>query len=192
MSALTHSLLVALLAGGLAAGPPSATSSPLDELDDLSDSALRSSITSLDPRISPLDPRIQHLEPRITPLDTRTTEGEETVISLASDILFEFGESDVDARAEAKVVELVQDVPDGATVQVHGHTDSISGKELNQQLSEDRAATIAAIIEEARPDLQLEVEGFGMDRPVEPNEVDGEDNPEGRALNRRVEIRYDG
>ena len=43
-----------------------------------------------------------------------------------------------------------------------------------------------------RRDLQLEVAGFGMDQPVEPNEVNGEDNPEGRALNRRVEIRFSG
>src|SRR5699024_8463740 len=123
------------------------------------------------------------------PLDSRSTQGEQTVIALSSDILFEFGEADIDDRAEDKVAELVQDVPDGATVQVHAHTDSVSDREFNQQLSEERAATVAAVIEEARPDLDLEVEGFGLDRPVEPNEVNGEDNPEGRALNRRVEIR---
>ncbi|HEY4582101.1 MAG TPA: OmpA family protein, partial [Lysobacter sp.] len=30
--------------------------------------------------------------------------------------------------------------------------------------------------------------GYGEARPVAPNEVDGEDNPSGRQLNRRVEI----
>ncbi|HRW01540.1 MAG TPA: hypothetical protein P5314_07170 [Tetrasphaera sp.] len=44
----------------------------------------------------------------------------------------------------------------------------------------------------ARPDLKLDVEGFGKGRPVAPNSQGGEDNPEGRALNRRVEIRYEG
>lgn len=38
----------------------------------------------------------------------------------------------------------------------------------------------------------LETAGFGEDRPVEPNETeDGEDNPEGRAKNRRVEVVLD-
>lgn len=173
MSALTHTVLAAVLLAGLAPGASD-------------------TITPLDPNITPLDDNITSLEPRITPLDTRTTEGEETVISLSSDILFAFGESTVGERAEDRIVEIVEDVPDGATVQVHGHTDSISGRDFNQKLSEERAATVAEIIEQARPDLQLEVEGFGMDDPVEPNEKNGEDNPEGRALNRRVEIRYDG
>jgi outer membrane protein OmpA-like peptidoglycan-associated protein len=33
--------------------------------------------------------------------------------------------------------------------------------------------------------------GFGSTQPVAPNETeDGKDNPDGRALNRRVEITY--
>ena len=84
------------------------------------------------------------------------------------------------------------EVPQGAAVQVHGHTDSISDRAFNQTLSEQRAQTVAGAITQHRPDLQLEVAGFGMDQPVEPNEVNGEDNPEGRALNRRVEIRFSG
>lgn len=37
----------------------------------------------------------------------------------------------------------------------------------------------------------FEVGGFGSAEPVAPNDNDdGSDNPEGRALNRRVEITY--
>ena len=163
-----------------------------EALDSLPASAWRASITSLESSTTALDDSITNLQPMITAFETRATEGEETVITLSSDILFAFGESTIGPRAEARISELVAEAPEGVTVQVHGHTDSVSGREFNQQLSEERAATVASVIEEARPDLQLEVAGFGMDEPVEPNEVNGEDNPEGRALNRRVEIRYEG
>lgn len=171
---------------------PAVADDPTDALDALPDSAWAESITPLEDNITVLDENITALDLNITPLDTRTTEGKQTVISLSSDILFAFGDATIDGRAEARIAELVDEVPDGATVQVHGHTDSIGTEEFNQELSEDRAATVAEAVEAARPDLELEVEGFGLHEPVEPNEVGGEDNPEGRALNRRVEIRYEG
>lgn len=158
---------------------------PDDALAALSDEAWPESIIQLDLNVSVLDPNV-------SPVDTRTTEGAQTVISLASDILFDFGKAEIGAPAEAKIRELVAEVPQGATVQVFGHTDSVSDRDFNQTLSEQRAATVAAVIAADRPDLTLEVAGFGMDRPVAPNETGGEDNPEGRALNRRVEIRYAG
>lgn len=67
-----------------------------------------------------------------------------------------------------------------------------TGASYNKDLSQQRAKAVAAILETARPDLKLDVEGFGKGRPVAPNSQGGEDNPEGRALNRRVEIRYEG
>lgn len=172
--------------------PASAVADDRDVLDTLPDSAWPASITQLDDSVTELDESITRFQPGITPFETTTTDEEETVITLSSDILFAFGEATIGESAEERVRELVADVPDGATVQVHGHTDSISGREFNQTLSEERAETVAEIIREGRPDLELEVEGFGMDQPVEPNEKNGEDNPEGRALNRRVEIRYEG
>lgn len=44
------------------------------------------------------------------------------------------------------------------------------------------------MLRETRADLQLTVTGHGSRHPVAENQVDGEDNPAGRALNRRVEI----
>lgn len=191
-SALAAPAAAALVSLALTAPAAATMDGPEDALDTLPDSAWRASITALDTGITALDRRVTEFDPRITPFESQTTEGVETVITLSSDILFAFGKDTIGPEAEAKIRELVADVPDGATVQVHGHTDSISGREFNQTLSEDRAETVAELIREDRPDLDLQVEGFGMDEPVEPNEVNGEDNPEGRALNRRVEIRYDG
>lgn len=183
----------AALVGLALTGPAAATMvGPEDVLDALPESAWAASIIALDDRITAVDRQVTELDPRITPFESRTTEGEETVVTLASDILFAFGEAQIGPAAEARIRELLSEVPDGATVQVHGHTDSISGREFNQRLSEERADAVAKTIRDERADLELEVEGFGLDNPVEPNEVNGEDNPEGRALNRRVEIRFHG
>ncbi|WP_022925225.1 OmpA family protein [Serinicoccus marinus] len=181
-------IATAALAAALLSPLPAHGADPGDSVEDalrwVTPDVLAASVTSLDPQV------VQLVE-EITPVETRSTEGEETVISLASDVLFEFGEADVTGAAEDKITELVADVPDGATVQVHGHTDSIGTSEDNQELSEERADTVAQIIGRSRPDLQLEVEGFGEDEPVAPNEEGGEDDPEGRALNRRVEVRFE-
>lgn len=55
-----------------------------------------------------------------------------------------------------------------------------------------RAQAVADAVAAARPDLVLEVAGRGEAEPAAPNEQGGEDNPEGREQNRRVELRYTG
>ena len=132
------------------------------------------------------------LEDSVTGLATESEQDSESVITLASDVLFEFGSAQIPPNAADAVTELLAEVPEDATVSISGHTDSIGETALNQELSEQRAAAVAEVVREARPDLTLEVEGFGEDQPVAENSIDGEDNPEGRAKNRRVEIRYDG
>lgn len=185
-AALLGALVLTLVPVGAVAAEPD------DAIAALPQEAWAQSVTVLAPNVTVLAPNVTVLKANVTPVDTRTTEGAQTVISLASDVLFDFGKAEIGAAAEAKIRELVAEVPQGATVQVYGHTDSISDREFNQGLSEDRARTVAGVIAQARPDLSLDIQGFGMDRPVEPNEVGGEDNPEGRAANRRVEIRFDG
>lgn len=59
----------------------------------------------------------------------------------------------------------------------------------NMKLWQAWAQAVADIIKAARPDLVLDVKGFGETKPVAPNEVGGKDNPENRAKNRRVELR---
>lgn len=45
--------------------------------------------------------------------------------------------------------------------------------------------------EQLGPDRPLRTEGRNLSEPIEPETVGGEDNPEGRARNRRVEISFD-
>ena len=82
-----------------------------------------------------------------------------------------------------QVFKLMQEHTD-LNFSVEGHTDSDGDDELNQKLSEDRAASVKDILVEMGigPD-RFETRGFGESRPVDNNS-----SPEGRANNRRVEF----
>lgn len=129
-------------------------------------------------------------EDSTTVLETERQEEDDTVVTLTSDLLFDFGEATLTAEAEAAVADLAGDVPQDATVRVDGHTDAIGSDARNLTLSKKRAHAVADVLSDARPDLTLEVEGHGESDPVAANEVEGDDNPAGRALNRRVEVTY--
>ena len=149
-------------------------------------------IGTYEPNTYPLEQNIYELETNIEDLNTDTQEGNTKVVTLNSDILFDYGSNELSEPAKKRIGELVKDVPQGATVKIDGHTDNIPYHRGNDVLSKERAQAVADAITAARGDLNLEVAGHGDTKPVEPNESGGEDNPEGRAKNRRVEIRYDG
>jgi OOP family OmpA-OmpF porin len=115
-------------------------------------------------------------------------------LTLDAGVLFDFGSAeirpDADAALDALATALVGVAAPAGSVE--GHTDSVSSPAFNQQLSEDRAAAVADALAERGVDTAFEAVGYGEERPVAPNEVDGADNPAGRQLNRRVEILLPG
>lgn len=139
-----------------------------------------------------LDANITAMDRNVTPIDDRVTEGGTTTITLESDVLFDFGSAELSEAAQKKIGEVVGEIPEGGAVSVDGHTDDVPYHRGNDVLSQERAQAVADAIAAARPDLDLTVTGHGDTDPVAPNSKGGEDNPEGRAENRRVEIRYDG
>lgn len=134
--------------------------------------------------------RTFELDGRIESVETVETEGEDVTVTLASDVLFDPSSAELSTVAAERVGELVAEIPDGENAQIDGHTDSVDREELNQELSERRAQAVADAIAETRPDLTLEVTGYGESRLKQPE--DGDDVAEDRAQNRRVEIRYTG
>lgn len=69
-------------------------------------------------------------------------------------------------------------------IDVLGHTDSVGSAAFNQQLSERRAESVAAILRQQGVQPQrIATRGFGLTQPVADNAT-----PEGRQRNRRVEI----
>jgi outer membrane protein OmpA-like peptidoglycan-associated protein len=71
------------------------------------------------------------------------------------------------------------------TVEVQGHTDDVGGDASNQTLSERRAKTVKDwLVAHKVGAAKLSSKGYGKSQPVTTNET-----PEGRARNRRVELR---
>ncbi|MEO6021292.1 MAG: OmpA family protein [Knoellia sp.] len=166
------------LLSGLAASASAESSIPTPTDKEVTDS------------IVPLDLRIAAIDLRIKPLETTATDGAEQVLTLNSDILFSFDKATISAAAKRKMGELVQALPQKAKVTVGGHTDSLGTPARNLILSQARATTVGAAITAARPDLVISIKGFGEARPVASNGTAAKDDPEGRAKNRRVEIRF--
>lgn len=132
------------------------------------------------------------VEGSVDSVDDTTTDGDETVVTLSSDILFDIDDASLSKSATAKIATLVKDVPKAAAVQVDGHTDSVDSDAHNKDLSERRAKAVAAAVRAARGDLKLDVEGFGETQLKTPETGDEESEAAARAENRRVEIRYGG
>ena len=135
-------------------------------------------------------------EPPLEPGDEAATvvrRGDQLEVTLATDVLFEFNSATLAPEAVARLTALAPRLARSATpgvVSIVGHSDSIGSEAVNQVLSEARAAAVRDVIAAARPDLRFEVSGRGATSPVAPNQIDGRDNPEGRARNRRVEITF--
>lgn len=79
----------------------------------------------------------------------------------------------------------------GVSIVIEGHTDIIGSREYNQGLSERRAETVLEyFVSRNISQDRIKTSGHGFSRPLAPNFTeDREDNPEGRAMNRRAEIR---
>lgn len=75
-------------------------------------------------------------------------------------------------------------------LQIRSHTDDIGNDAYNQKLSDKRAKSVVDyLISKGVKAAQLESKGYGESMPIEPNRIDGKDNPEGRAKNRRTEFK---
>jgi OmpA-OmpF porin, OOP family len=177
----------ALVTGVLSAGPAAAQPTDPADLPEPTSDQLAASVRVWDPAGTV---RVWDPEGTVGTLEKQATEGAETVLSLDTDILFAFDSADLPASVGPAIAALLQPVPPAAAVSIVGHTDSLGEDAYNLGLSQRRAEAVAAAVAAARPDLSLTTEGRGEADPVAPNDNGGEDNPDGRAANRRVEIRY--
>ncbi|MES9861900.1 MAG: OmpA family protein [Candidatus Thiodiazotropha sp. LLP2] len=100
---------------------------------------------------------------------------------------FSSGGSDIQAENFAlldKIVTAIKSFPSPEVV-VSGHTDSVGGDELNRDLSQQRAKTVASFLEKVGgiERTSLTAIGYGESRPVANNETET-----GRKSNRRIEV----
>lgn len=114
-------------------------------------------------------------------------------ITVAGDILFDFGSSEITEASRRVLAEVAQVIRDRARgeILVVGHTDAVGDAEANLRLSRERAASVIRWLHhtEGIPARLLVGYGMGEARPVADNTTpDGGDDPAGRARNRRVEL----
>ena len=164
----------------LAAAAAPAHGDGVDDLPEITAAQLAASVHDLQPNVS-------DIRSQITPLEREISA---KAIALNSDVLFAFDEARISPRAQRAIADVVEDIPQGASVTITGDTDDVGEDDYNQRLSSKRARAVAEAVATSRPDLDTTAEGRGSADPVEPNTRGGEDNPAGRAKNRRVEISY--
>ena len=75
---------------------------------------------------------------------------------------------------------------EGIRVEIRGHTDNVGNPNTNLVLSTDRAFTVYDVLMQyGVPKSRIQFKGFGDKKPIADNGSD-----EGKAKNRRVEIRF--
>jgi outer membrane protein OmpA-like peptidoglycan-associated protein len=102
---------------------------------------------------------------------------------------FDFNKSIIRSDAVAVLNEAAETLKaeGGIAVIVEGHTDSVGSDAYNQKLSQRRADAVRQyLVKHGIPANRITAEGFGESRPVASN-----DTADGRAQNRRVELRVD-
>ena len=114
-------------------------------------------------------------------------------VTLGTDALFAFDRYDLKPTGQARLNQLASDINRAervSTVKVVGHTDSKGTDAYNMRLGQRRADTVASFLGSRNvPAAKIRASSMGESQPVAPNTLpNGRDNPEGRALNRRVEV----
>ncbi|MDV2450279.1 OmpA family protein [Xanthomonas hortorum] len=112
------------------------------------------------------------------------------LITLNERILFDFDKAEIrpDAARVLDVLAAALGKVSTKDMQVRGHTDAKGSDAYNQALSERRADAVLAALRTRGAAQSAGAKGYGESQPVAPNTLNGQDNPGGRQLNRRVEI----
>jgi outer membrane protein OmpA-like peptidoglycan-associated protein len=102
---------------------------------------------------------------------------------------FKFGRSTMPETVTPEIDQLVQQLkanPNGAFIEIEGHTDNVGDKEINYKLGLERAENVKRYLYETHqvPLHKINVISYGEDKPVGDNKT-----KDGRAQNRRVVIK---
>jgi peptidoglycan-associated lipoprotein len=102
---------------------------------------------------------------------------------------FKFGKATMPETVTPELDALVQKLksdPNGAYIEIEGHTDNIGPKEINYKLGLDRAENVKRYLYETHqvPLHKINVISYGEEKPVGDNK-----KKDGRAQNRRVVIK---
>ena len=137
-----------------------------------------------------MDQQIKELKEKTAGSGVDVTEvdnGSAILVNLPDGVTFAVDSTTISPAFQATLDQIAQslkDYPD-SLVDVYGHTDSTGSDAYNQDLSERRARSVAKYLAmRGVSSARIRSQGFGEQYPVASN-----DTEEGRALNRRVEIK---
>jgi outer membrane protein OmpA-like peptidoglycan-associated protein len=109
-----------------------------------------------------------------------------------NNIFFDFDKATLRPLSNVEIKNLVTIMRANPTmkVEISGHTDSKGNDAYNKKLSEERAQVVVnKLIENGISVDRFKAKGYGENTPSVSNTTPtGKDNPEGRQLNRRVEL----
>ena len=121
---------------------------------------------------------------------SRPSEGE-IEVTLTNDILFDVDSSSLRTASRTTLRELADTFKrysDINNIEVEGHADSTGSDDYNLDLSQRRAMSVRNYLaDQGVPTSRIVARGYGETQPKASNST-----PEGRQLNRRVEIRIVG
>jgi len=106
---------------------------------------------------------------------------------IVEDLQFETGKAEIRATYYNNLNEIVTILKQnpGIAVEIQGHTDSQGSAKMNRRLSERRALAVKDyLVGKGVDEDRLSYEGYGEEKPIASN-----DTAQGRAKNRRVEIK---
>jgi len=127
--------------------------------------------------------------PNTRPGATVDADGCEIIDNLTIDLVegeFDFDSAVLKPGMEAALTDLADKIKASSgheTLTIVGHTDSVGSEDYNQGLSERRAQSAATFLEAQGLD-SISTSGMGETQPIADN-----GNKEGRAQNRRVEVK---
>ena len=154
----------------------------------------RGKVLDLNGRVVDLLARVDDLGGKAQDLQVKET-ATEVRMELAADVLFNFDKAEILPKAQAalkNVADVIREKAKGkGAVTIEGHTDAKGSETYNQKLSERRAESVKnwLVAREGLRDVSFTTRGLGATKPVASNrKPDGNDDPEGRQKNRRVEI----
>lgn len=128
--------------------------------------------------------RVRALEAQLRDMEAQQTE--RGLLVTLGDVLFAFNKAELSAQAGPrldKLANFLTQFPDRKLL-IEGYTDSVGGDAYNQSLSERRAQSVRdALVQRGVDTSRITARGYGKAHPVADNA-----SPEGRAMNRRVEI----
>ncbi|WP_075005728.1 OmpA family protein [Stigmatella aurantiaca] len=108
-------------------------------------------------------------------------------IEIKEAVYFDSGKATIQARSNAlldQMAKLLNEHPEIVSVLIEGHTDNSGAADFNRTLSKQRADTVRDyLVKKGVATERLETQGFGPDRPVQPNTTSA-----GRTANRRVDF----